>query len=61
MDQTIAIFPGNGSSNARVGLSILIVILTLLQLIRFKFSKYYFEKIILIALVLFTVTLWLFI
>lgn len=46
--------------NARVGISILVVMLILRQLIRFKFSKYGVEKIISIALMLFAVVLWLF-
>ena len=61
MDKTIAILPEDSSGNARVGLSILVVVLISMQLIRFKFSRYCVEKMILIAFMLLVVVLWLFI
>ncbi len=59
MDETIKKLPQDSSGDIGIVIAILVGILVLLSLIRFKFSKGWIEKGILVALALITIVLWL--
>jgi uncharacterized membrane protein len=58
MDSTIVQLPEDSSRNMAIGMTILTLILVVMQIVRFKFTKSHLEKGILIILTLLAIIVW---
>jgi uncharacterized membrane protein len=58
MDSTIVQLPEDSSRNMAIGMTILTLILVVMQIVRFKFTKSHLEKGIVIILALLAIIVW---